>query len=579
MSAPISIKFRDLASSARAGKLSDVVERDAELKRLVRILLRPTSHHGVIVAEPGMGKTSLVQALALRLVQGKIPQLEPKIYSLDTEQIMGLLVGGDSLRNCLDALRQAVAQLPAAIIVIEDIQLLATDDPGRLELTLGLIQAVASHDGIRLITTTTATAYQRIFQGDYVFSRTFDALELTEPTTDAIIHMVEQAVPRLERQNHQTISVGAVEKAVYYGGRFGHGRSLPDAAIRLLEGAVIKTGLDGRDSVEPTDIKDIVSERERMPLADLETDQKDRLADLEDKLLQEVVGQDAAIRTIARTIAKAQLGLGDASRPRGSFLLLGPSGVGKTETAKVLASHVFSGPNALIRLDMSEYGEAHSAVRLIGSPPGYIGYEEGGQLTGAVAREPYSLVLLDEIEKAHTKLFDLFLQLLDDGRLTDSAGKTVDFTQTLVMATSNTGSAEIAEAAARGINVNGHDFVQNTLMPILMRNFRPEFLNRFDAILIYQPLGEIQLVALAQRELGRLAGRLERLGITFDISDQHMADLLRPHYNPLFGARPVKRLIANHFETPIADMIIKRQLEGPLTITGAEPWLRQGATR
>jgi len=576
MSTTIAIKLKDLISTARAGKFQDVVQREAEMKRLVRILLRPTHHHVAVVAEPGTGKTSLVEALALRLHQGRYRPIEPKILRLGTEPIMGLLVGGDSLTECLDALRQASAQLPAAIIVVEDIQLLAAGDPGRLELTLALLQSLATHPGIRLIVTTTTTAYHQIFEGDYVFSRIFDALELTQPDSEAIIAMVEQAVPRLERANHQTISAEAVGAAAAFGGRFGHGRALPDAAIRLLEETCVMTGLEGIDRVEAADVQRVVSERERLPLTGLETDQKDRLVNLEPRLLSAVVGQDAAIRTIARTIAKSQLGLGDPSRPRGSFLMLGPSGVGKTETAKALAAELFSGQNALVRLDMSEYGEAHSAIRLIGSPPGYIGYEEGGQLTGAVAREPYSLVLLDEIEKAHVKLFDLFLQLLDDGRLTDSAGKTVDFTETLVLATSNAGSAEIAAAAAQGIDVHHPNFVTATLMPILLRRFRPEFINRFDAVLVYQPLGEAQLVALAQRELARLAARLERLSIRFDVSDQLLADLLRPHANPLFGARPVKRLIATHFETPIADLLIKRQLTGPVTIHGTESWLGQG---
>jgi len=575
MSTPISIKLYDLMSAARSGKLHDVVERDQEMNRLVRILLRPTHHNVALVADPGTGKSSLIEALALRLHEGHFRTLEPKLYRLNSEPIMGLLVNGDSLRQCVAALKQATSQLEDATIVVEDIQLLASDDPGRLELTLSLLQALASHPGIRLIVTTTTSAYHRIFRDDYVFARTFDALELGEATPEAATTMTLQTVPRLERMNRQIIEDSAIEQAVTYGGRFGHGRALPDAAIRLLEETCVKVSLDGRDNVTGADIQDVVGEREHLPARDLETDQRDQLADLEPQLQRAVVGQAPAIRTIARTIAKSQLGLGDATRPRGSFQLLGPSGVGKTETAKALASVVYRNPQALVRLDMSEYGESHSAIRLIGSPPGYVGYEEGGQLTGAVAREPYSLVLLDEIEKAHPKLFDLFLQLLDDGRLTDSAGKTVDFTETLVLATSNTGSREIASAAAAGIDVSSPTFMQNTILPLLMRTYRPEFINRFDAILVYQPLGEIQLVALAQRELAGLARRLKRLNITFDVPDHTLATMLRPTYNPMFGARPVKRLIATHFETPVADQLIKGELVGPITITGTEPWLTQ----
>ncbi len=574
MSTPVSIKLYDLMSAARAEKLHDVVERDAELNRLVRMLLRPSHPHAVLVGEAGMGKTSLIEALALRLHRGQYRQLGPKMYRLNTEPIMGLLVNGDSLRQALTALRQATAPLETATIVVEDIQLLAPDDPSRLELTLALLQSLASHPGIRLIVSTTTSAYHHIFASDYVFNRTFDALELPEASTYAITRMVDLAVPRLAQLGRQTIEPEAVEQAVIYGGRFGHGRALPDAAIRLLEETCTKTSLDGYDTVTARDVQDVVAERERLPIADLQTTQTDKLADLEPQLHLAVVGQAAAIRTIARTIAKSQLGLGDTTKPRGSFLLLGPSGVGKTETAKALTRLVYDNPASLVRLDMSEYSEAHAAVRLIGSPPGYVGYEEGGQLTGAIAREPYSLVLLDEIEKAHPKLFDLFLQLLDDGRLTDSSGRTVDFTETLVLATSNMGSVEIAQAAAAGVDVHSQSFMQTTLLPLLMRTLRPEFINRFDAILVYEPLRELQLVALAQRELTKLSLRLSRLGISFDVSDATLATLLRPMYNPLFGARPVKRLVATHFETPIADKLIKRELTGPVVITGTEAWLR-----
>jgi ATP-dependent Clp protease ATP-binding subunit ClpC len=576
MSTPISIKLYDLISAARAEKLHDVVERETELGRLVRILLRPTHHHVTIVADPGTGKSSLVEALALRLHQGHFRPLPAKIYRLNTEPIMGLLVNGDSLRQCLAALTQATTQLTEAIIVVEDIQLLASDDPSRLELTLALLQAIASHSGIRLIVTTTTTAYHRIFRDDYQFNRSFDALELPEAAPAATTRMVEQAVPRLEATNRQTITPDAITQAVHFGGRFGHGRSNPDAAIRLLEETCVKVALDGHDHLTAADLQAVVAERERLPLADLEADNRDQLANLEPDLRRAVVGQDPAIRAIAAHLVRSQLGLGDPSKPRGSFLLLGPSGVGKTETAKALATHVYSNPSALIRLDMSEYAESHAAVRLIGSPPGYVGYEEGGQLTGAVSREPYSLVLLDEIEKAHPKLFDLFLQLLDDGRLTDSSGKTVSFTETMVLATSNLAAREIAVAASQGVDIHHPHFLTNTIIPTLMQTLRPEFINRFDAILVYNPLGEAQLVALAQRELAKLSLRLERLGVTFAVADTTLAAMLAPMSNPLFGARPVKRLITTHFETPIADKIVRRELVGPITITGMEPWLTPG---
>jgi ATP-dependent Clp protease ATP-binding subunit ClpA len=573
MSTVATIKFYDLISAAGAGKLTDVVEREAELSRLTRTLLRPRHHHAIVHGEPGSGKTSLVEALAWRIWQGRQPGLPQRFYRLRTEAIMRLIVNGDSLADCLAALSQAAEQLAGSIVVIEDVQLLTAGDPGRLELTLQILETLLGPAGTRLILTVSSSTYYANLQDDYTLTRLFEPIELRPADTHAVTAMVEQTVPRLERHHHQRISDEAVAQAVAFGGRFGHGRALPDAAIRLLEEAGVQAALAGQDALGAADITAVVAEREHMPVGELTADRQDDLAQLEPQLQQAVIGQAAPLRLIAATIARAQLGLADDSRPRGSFLLLGPSGVGKTETAKALTRLVYHNPNALVRLDMSEYAEAHAAVRLIGSPPGYVGYEEGGQLTGAVAREPYSLVLLDEIEKAHSKLFDVFLQLLDDGRLTDSSGKTVDFTQTLVLATSNCGATEIAAAATAGHDVTTPEFLQTTLMPLLLRGFRPEFLNRFDAILAYQPLSEDHLVALAERELQKLETRLTRHGVRFAVPRELLRQLLRPTLNPLFGARPVKRLITQYFETPIANQLLRRQLPAATIINGAEPWL------
>jgi ATP-dependent Clp protease ATP-binding subunit ClpA len=575
MSAPVAIKLIDLTAKARTGRLGDAIERDSELARIVRLLMRPTRGHVALIGEPGSGKTQLTEALAYRRHRGRFGALTPNIYRLDTAPIMSLLINGDSLRGCLEAIAQATAKLANAIIIIEDIQLLATDDPGRLELTLALLESLTSHDGIKLIATTTPAAFQRTFSADYTFNRTFDSIELADPEPTAAERMVEHAITRLEAYHHLRITPEAIAASVEFGSRFKHNRALPDTAIRLIEEACVKASLEAAEHVTKATLQEVVAERERLPLADLDAARSPDLAGLEGKLQQAVVGQATAIRTIAHTIAKSQLGLGDSSRPRGSFLLLGPSGVGKTETAKAIASHVYANPKALVRLDMSEYGEAHAAIRLIGSPPGYVGYEEGGQLTGAIAREPFSLILLDEIEKAHPKVFDLFLQLLDDGRLTDSAGQTVDFTATTVLATSNVGSTEIAQAAAAGINVDSQDFMQSVLQPLLLSSYRPEFINRFDAVIPYHPLAETTLIALAQRELLRLGTRLQPLGVSFNVSDEILAARLRPLINPLFGARPVKRMIASCFETPIASRLIAGDLENPLVISGSESWLSQ----
>lgn len=563
----VSIKFLNLAS--RAKNLRPVTGRESEIRRLVQILLKPKHHHAAIVGEPGVGKSSLVSMLAQAVADQVIPSLPSNIYELDTTPILNLLVSSDSIQTCYHAIRTNLASLPSAIIIIEDIQLLAVNDPIRLEQTVSLMQMIADIPNIRLVVTTTKTAHDKTFRGDYTFGRLLTPLEIEELGQEMIHSILGQA---FVDQGVQA-DTKAISTIVELTGRYNHGRSLPDIGLRLIEDLSVEALFEDKASVTAEDVHQFIAKREKIPVSSLKNKGNSHLATLEDRLNQHVIGQSRSLKTISRSIIKNELGLADAHRPRSSFLLLGPSGVGKTETAKALTSIVYDNPKALVRLDMSEYSESHSAIRLTGSPPGYVGYEEGGQLTGAVQRQPSSLVLLDEIEKAHPKLFDVFLQLLDDGRLTDSSGVTVDFSHTMVLATSNIGSQEIVSAAEQGVDVSSQKFIATTLMPILLKDFRPEFINRFDAILVYRPLILPQLVSLASREISKLEQRLASQRIKLNIPEELIEKLLANDYNPLFGARPVKRLVANHFEMPIAERIISGEMAVGTVIDGSEEWL------
>lgn len=565
----ISVNFKNLLTKDEV--LPEVIGRDKTIRQLVQIMYRPTNHHVAIIGEPGIGKSTLVSMLATAVREGALPHLPSRMYELETSPIINLFISGENPRNFYQAMDEAISKLDGAIIVIEDIQLLSVDDPSRLELTRELFQTITKNPNVYLIVSTTETAYARTFRDDYIFGRIFSPLEIDQLSDPKI----KQIVANFANSQGITIDKSAIEATVELGGKYGRGRGLPDASLRLFEEALVKMAFEDKQKITRVDIEEIISERERIPVTGLNAKSGIDLANLERGLNSRVIGQLPVMKVISRTIMNAELGLGDATRPRGSFLLLGPSGVGKTETAKTLSELVYRDTKAMVRLDMSEYSEAHTAVRLTGAPPGYVGYEEGGQLTGAIDRQPNSLVLLDEIEKAHPKLFDMFLQLLDDGRLTDSKGKTVDFTHTMVLATSNIGSQEISDASLSGVDISSPEFLRDKLMPLLLRQFRPEFINRFDAVLVYQPLSVLQLIDLAKRELAKLEDRLSSKGIRFQVADKTLQALLQKDYNPLFGARPVKRLVAQHFELPIAEMIVTGRITEPIIIDGLEPWLQR----
>lgn len=371
-------------------------------------------------------------------------------------------------------------------------------------------------------------------------------------------------VPRLEDTEIQAIlgqhGAGELANAVAaLARRFFPSVGLPGAALMLWHGAA---SIAAQQHTSPTleHVHQFVAEQRGIPLEAIASAQHQRLVELPTYLRTRIIGQDHAITNVSSVLTRAHAGFRATQRPIASFLFLGPSGVGKTELAKALSSYLYRDPRAFVRIDMSEFSESHTVQRLVGAPPGYVGYEEGGQLTNPVEREPYSLVLLDEIEKAHPKVFDIFLQLLDDGRLTDGRGKTVDYSQTVVVATSNIGLSEIVRAARAGQLTTHDEFLTRTLLPLLVEHFRPEFLNRFDAIVVFQPLTPTALATIARNELATIRAQLAARQITLQVSDATLKQLAQRGYQPTFGARPIKRLIQDTIVSPIAERIVRGEI-------------------
>ncbi len=369
---------------------------------------------------------------------------------------------------------------------------------------------------------------------------------------------------KLEDFHSVKIDDNAIRDSVVLSKRYIQDRHLPDKAIDLLDEASSKIALENKTVLTTEDIRDIISNRTGIPVNSLSADDQSKLSNLEELLAQSVIGQPHGIHVVSEAIRRARAGLKDPNKPTGSFLFLGPSGVGKTELAKVLAREIYNTEKALIRLDMSEFSEQHTVQRLVGAPPGYVGYDEGGQLTNPVWDQPYSLILLDEIEKAHPKVFDVFLQVLDDGRLTDGQGRTVDFKNTIIIATSNIASSEIMEEIKKAEDketLSSSEFVDNIITPILRDYFRPEFINRFDEIVVFNPLGIEELIQIAKLQIKKIQKRLEEKGIIIEVSDETLRSFATEAYNPDFGARPLKRLLQDRIENVIAKSIIDGKIK------------------
>ena len=597
----------NLTQQARDGKLDPVIGRGNEVSRTIEILNRRTKNNPVLIGEPGVGKTAVVEGLALAIVAGKVPdKLQQKeVIRLD----MSALVQGTSMRGQFEArmrqLMKEVTDNDDVILFIDEIHEImgAGNAEGGMDAGNILKPALARGE-FQLIGATTLNEYRKI-EKDGAIARRFQPVQVEEPSKEETLTILQGIRQRYQDYHHVIYTDDALKAAVDLSDRYIPERFLPDKAIDLIDEAgsrknltmnvadpqTIQGKIDAADrlkqeaidkedfekasywrdqvnqlesqkaqveahpemskpqNINEKDILDIVEEKTDIPVGELKENEANQLQDLDKNLSKHVIGQGNAVETVAKAVRRNRIGLTKSGRPIGSFLFVGPTGVGKTETAKQLAKEMFGSEDAMIRFDMSEYMEKHTASKMIGAPAGYVGYEEAGQLTEQVRRHPYSLVLFDEVEKAHPDIMNMFLQILDDGRLTDAQGHVVSFKDTIVIMTSNAGSTDTGNSPVGFAQAN----TQNLLMQRLANYFRPEFLNRFDDIVEFQPLSQDDLLKIVDLLLHNMNDNLSENGLHIEVSDSAKKQLVSLGYDPSMGARPLRRVLQDKIADGIAD--------------------------
>ena len=560
----------DLTELARQGKIDSVIGRTRETERVVHILARRKKNNPVLVGEAGVGKSAIVEGLALRIVAGDVPHsiADKRIFALD---IASLVAGTKYRGEFEERLGQVLDELRSrgdTILFIDEIHTImgAGATQGSLD-TANILKPALARGEIQTIGATTPDEYRESIESDSALERRFQRV-MVEPTSESeTLDILRNIAPIYEQHHTVRYTDEALRACVELSGRYISERHFPDKAIDLLDevGATAHLSCEGAFvEIGKAEVAKSLTIATGIPTERLTASMASHLQGLEEHLTAHIVGQEEALRRISRHICRAHSGLHDERRPMGVFLVAGPTGVGKTLMAKELASHLFGSQAALIRLDMSEYAESHNTSRLIGSPPGYVGYGEGGQLTEAVRRKPYSVVLLDEIEKAHPSIFNTLLQLFDEGRLTDGTGRTVDFRNTIIIMTSNIGSREVAE---RGNSIGFgtpsqrlHTTAEAEYRRAAERAFAPEFLNRIDEVILFAPLSESNAEQIVQLEVQALRKRLERLGYRLRLTPTALRELAQKGFSARYGARAIRRTIVSEIEEPLASMIVAGEI-------------------
>ncbi len=630
----------NLNKAAKDGKIDPVIGRQKEIDRVIQILVRRTKNNPALIGEPGVGKTAIAEGLAQRIISGDVPELlrNKEIITLNLSNLVaGSKYRGD-FEERLKKVVEEVKQRKNVILFIDELHTIvgAGAAEGALDAANILKPELARGD-LQLIGATTLDEYRKYIEKDAALERRFQPIIVGAPTTDEAIDILKGVRDKYEAHHKVTITDAAIEAAVQLSDRYIADRQLPDKAIDLIDEACSKVRLKAytappevkqlendirtyakekesavaaqdyekaaeyrdkekaaneklsamqgewkkdqsgkAEEVTAEDVAEVVSNWSGVPVTKLTETESDRLLNMESILHQRVIGQDEAVTAVSKAVRRAHSGLKDPKRPIGSFLFLGPTGVGKTELAKALAEALFDDEDNIVRIDMSEYMEKFAVSRLTGAPPGYVGYEEGGQLTEAVRRNPYSLILLDEIENANPDVFNLLLQVLDDGRLTDSQGRVVDFKNTVIIMTSNIGAKEIKGAGGLGFATLGegedkskkdYDSMKQKVLDAVKKVFRPEFLNRIDDTVVFHALDKKELTEIVGLMLSDLRKRLSDMGLTLTLTEaaqEHISDV---GYDPDYGARPLRRAIQNEIEDPLSDAILAKRFDDGATIT------------
>jgi ATP-dependent Clp protease ATP-binding subunit ClpC len=631
---------RDLTEIARKGDMDPVIGRKDEIERVIQILCRRTKNNPVLLGEAGVGKTAIVEGLAQEIAKGNVPELlrEKRVITLDLALMVAGTKYRGQFEERIKAVMDEIRRAKNIILFIDELHTIvgAGSAEGTMDAS-NIIKPALSRGEMQCIGATTLNEYRKYIEKDAALERRFQSVKVEAPSIEDAVAILKGLRPKYEEHHKAEITDPAVEAAVKYSDRYITDRYLPDKAIDLMdeagsrarigamtrppelkeieaeierikaqkEKAIKEQDFEGaaamrdkekhakerqesvlaawkssreekRVKVDEEDILQVVSKWTGVPLKRMEQAEAQRLLAMEDEMSRVVIGQREAVGAICKALRRSRADLKDPKRPIGTFALLGPTGVGKTLLAKSLAESMFGDAKALIQLDMSEYMERHNASRMIGSPPGYIGYEEGGQLTEQVRRKPYSVVLFDEIEKAHPDVMNMLLQILEEGKLTDNVGRVVNFRNTVILLTSNVGAETIRKQSSLGFSpisdVSSYEKMRETIMDEAKRQFRPEFLNRLDDIIVFRSLTKPDLIQILELEIHKVTERLKGKKLVLDLDESAKDFLVEKGYDPTYGARPMRRSVERYLEDPLAEEILKGHLhEGePIRVTVRE---------